>query len=402
MNKKIIVLLLACLVILGCKEMPAPKADDTGATAEGIASVVEANNRFAFEFYEQIDSEDNVFFSPYSISVAFAMLYEGANGQTAEEIKDVFQYPEDDLTRRSSFASIYNEINKRDKEYKLSTANALWAQKDYQFLQSYLDTIKNRYGGNTTNLDFVRETEKSRQTINNWVEERTNDKIKDIIPPGVLNDMTRLVLTNAIYFKGDWVIKFDKKRTSKQDFKITEDNVVQVDMMAMTGEKARFNYTETEDLQILELPYKGKEISMLVLLPKENLDNVSLDAEKLAEYRNNLQERDINVYLPKFTFETKTDLNKILIDMGMPTAFSLDADLSGMDGTQNLFVTKAIHQAFVEVNEEGTEAAAATAIVVGFKGIMTNEFRADHPFMFIIQQRDTGNILFMGKVVDPR
>ena len=402
--KTIISILIILIISLsGCINGTVILADDSEATSEGIAKVVNANNQFTFDLYSNIkDNESNVFFSPYSISVALAMTYEGARGQTAEEIQSVFYFPEDDIIRRSSFARIYNNINKIGKEFELHTANALWAQEDYPFLEEYTSLIDQYYVGKITNLDFVADTENSRMIINRWVEEQTKNKIKDLIPQGAINSITRLVLTNAIYFKGIWVKQFDRRDTKQQDFKVSPDKTIKVPMMSLTEEE--FNYTETEDLQVLEMPYKGEELSMLILLPKNDLESIEdfLNAEKLSELRNNLREVEIDVYIPKFTFETKYFLPDTLSEMGMPTAFTWpDADFSGMDGTKYLFIQNVIHQAFVEVNEEGTEAAAATAVIVGFGAAMNKVFRADHPFIFIIQERETGNILFLGRVTDP-
>tara|TARA_Y100000034_G_C6887315_1_gene407566 strand:- start:689 stop:1993 length:1305 start_codon:yes stop_codon:yes gene_type:complete len=397
-----------------------PQADDSSSTPQGIQTVVDANNQFAFELYSELSKEEqgNLFYSPFSISSALAMTYEGARGQTAEEMKSVFHFPENNILR-PNFAATYNEINKKDKDYQLNTGNALWAQQDYKFLEDYLTTVETYYGGKAANVDFVRETEKSRQTINSFIEEQTNDKIKDLIPQGVLDASTRLVLTNAIYFKGTWEWEFDKSDTREQDFKITQDNVVKVPMMYMDNDKATFNYLDNEELQILELPYKGNDISMLVLLPKQGedydyetgevitsdytIEDIELSSEKLEEYKSEMQETGLDaIYLPKFTFETKYFMVPTLSNMGMPSAFG-NADFSGMDGTRNLVITEVIHQAFVQVDEKGTEAAAATAVVVGETAAAPrNIFRADHPFIFIIQEKATGNILFMGKVVDPR
>jgi len=383
-----------------------PVADETGSTQEGIQQVVDANNQFAFEMYSELNKTEqgNLFYSPYSISAALAMTYEGAKEQTADEMKSVFHFPENNILR-PNFAAIYNKINEQDKDYELRTGNALWAQKDYPFLQDYLDRVEKYYGGKAANLDFINQTEESRQTINRFIEEQTNDKIKDLIPKGVLNSLTRLVLTNAIYFKGTWQWEFDKADTREQDFKITPDNVVKVPMMRMEPDKAELNYADLENLQILELPYKGEEISMLILLPKENLDSIefSLNAEKLTEYKNQIQSTKLDtIYLPKFEFDTKYTMNNVLKAMGMPTAFSMSADFSGMDGTQKLYIDKVIHQAYVKVDEQGTEAAAATAVVVSLKSAMpSNVFRADHPFIFLIQETNTGNILFLGRVIDP-
>ncbi len=369
-------------------------------------SVISANNQFAFDLYSEFkDDEGNIFFSPYSISTALSMTYEGARGKTADEMQSVLHFPKDNTTRRIEFSKIINQINKKDKKYQLNTANALWAQKNYKFSEEYFNTIEQYYGGKVTNLDFVKDTENSRIIINNWIENQTNNKIKDLIPQGVLNDMTRLVLTNVIYFKGNWAKQFDKKDTREANFKVNSEKTIKVQMMSLTDKE--FNYTETENLQILELPYEDNELSMLILLPKgEDLQTMekSLDAEKLNGLKNNLREQEVNVYIPKFTFETKYFMGDTLKEMGMPTAFSMAADFSGMDGTKNLFISSVIHQGFIEVNEEGTEAAAATAVVINYKLIAPAEiptFKADHPFIFLIQEKGTGSILFLGKVVDP-
>lgn len=390
-------------------KQPTQMADDSGATPEGIDAVVKANNRFAFDFYSNIkdkqeNKEKNIFFSPYSISTALAMTCEGARGKTAEEMQSVFHFPKDDNVRRSSFAAVYNKLNPVNAGYKLSTANSLWVQQDYPFLSEYLTAVEKYYAGKATNVDFVHKTEETRQTINKWVEDETNNKIKDLIPQGTLDAATRLVLTNAIYFKGTWVKQFEKSETSEADFKVSEEKTVRVQMMSRTDDKSLFNYAETDDLQILEMMYKGEKISMIVLLPKNNMSSVEnlINSEKLTEWRGMLKEERVNVYMPKFTFTTKYDLNENLIEMGMPSAFSFGAaDFSGMDGSKSLFISKVLHQAFIDVNEQGTEAAAATAVIVTMGISLHPTFNADHPFIFLIQDRETGNILFMGRVVDP-
>lgn len=422
MKKNILVLIALIMLLVGCtKPVDTPVADDKEATDEGISAVVLANNQFAFELYDYLNKEEkgNIFYSPYSIFAALAMTYEGAKGQTAEEMKTVFHYPDNNVLR-PNFAAIYNNINKGNNKYSLSTGNALWLQKEYLFLEDYTTRISQYYGGQANNVDFVQETEETRQLINRYIEEQTNDKIKDLIPQGAVGPLTRMVLTNAIYFKGTWVWQFDKKDTRKNfDFKVEEDNIVKTDMMYMDPDKAMFNYAELEKLQILELPYEGEEVSMLILLPKQGrsydyendkeivyeytLEDIELNVEKLEEYKVAMKETKLDsIFLPKFEFDTKYSMAKTLSDMGMPTAFLDTADFSGMTEEEKLFISSVIHQAYVKVDEEGTEAAAATAVMVGTTSARPmNIFMADHPFIFIIQERETGNILFMGKVVEP-
>lgn len=394
-----------CLLFVFKQKLPS-KTDDTGSTQSGIQQVINANNQFAFALYSELDKSEteNIFYSPYSIFSALAITYEGAKGQTAQEMKSVFHFPETDILR-PNFAAMYNDINRGNNAYELRTGNALWVQQDYPFLQDYTERVEQYYGGKAENVDFINENENSRHTINTFIEEQTNDKIKDLIPQGVLTSLTRLVLTNAIYFKGTWAWEFAKSDTQDQEFNITPTNTVQVPMMYMTNEKAKFNYVDNEEVQILELPYKGEDISMLIILPKENLETLesSFSFEKYTNWKRQMKEEKISaIYLPKFQFDTKYFMVSTLKEMGMPTAFTLEADLSGMDGSRNLFIQNVIHQAFVQVDEKGTEAAAATAVIVNLKSVMpSNIFRADHPFIFIIQVQETGNILFMGRVNDP-
>jgi len=383
-----------------------PQADDNGSTQQGIQSVVSANNEFAFDLYSELgkDKQKNVFYSPYSIFAALAMTYEGAKGQTANEIKSVFHFPESNILR-PNFAGIYNDINKENENHELKTGNALWVQKDFPFLEDYIDRVEKYYGGKAAILDFMRETEESRLTINRFIEEQTKDNIKDLIPVGSVDESTRLVLTNAIYFKGIWKWEFDEADTFEEGFKITPDNVVKTPMMHMSPEKTEFNYADTEDLQILELPYKGDGISMLILLPTKDLDSIesSLTKEKLDEYISQMKETKLDsISFPKFEFDTKYFMKNTLSVLGMPIAFSDNADFSGMTGKKDLFIDQVIHQAYVGVDEKGTEAAAATAVIMKEMAIMpTNVFKADHPFVFIIQEKGTGNILFLGRMVNP-
>jgi serpin B len=416
---------MAAVIIPGCLTSPSgtpvtptptppiiPTPGDDGQTSRAEESVVDANNRFALDAYRQLHGKPgNLFFSPFSLSSALAITYEGARGTTADEIRSVFHFPADDASLRGGFRELYRGINQGNARYLLSTANALWAEKTYAFLPEYMNTAREYYGANATNMDFRNQPEPSRQTINRWVEDHTNNRIRDLIPQGAIDPLTRLVITNAVYFKGTWVKQFDANKTKEAPFTVAPGTTVPVRMMERTDEDALFNYTETDTVQVLRMPYAadgGKQLSMLVILPKGNdLSAVekTLTVERLDDWRNALSSRRVMVYFPKFTMETKYSLPATLSAMGMPTAFTTDADFSGMDGTRNLFIGDVIHQAFVDVNEEGTEAAAATAVIIRLTAIRDEPpipvFRADHPFLFLIQDDETGNILFMGRVMDP-
>lgn len=387
------------------------KLNDKDAMPEGISSVINANNQFALNLYSKFKGkeQDNIFFSPYSIFSALAMVYEGARGETAQEMESVFYFPIDNSVRKSSFVAINDEINSSKSKYELNVANAIWVQKDYQLLSDYTNTLQKYYDANSNNVDFVGSAEAARQTINGWVENKTNDNIKDLFPVGSFSPLTRLVLTDAIYFKGTWVKQFEKDKTKNEDFQVDNSIKVQVPMMQRNDSNAVFNYAQIDSTQLLEIPYEGDKLSMLVILPEMNnlapLEN-SLSLEKIKEWKDKMQEQRVDVYMPKFIMNAKYAMNGILAEMGMHSAFSADADFSGMNGSRDLYINDVIHQAFVEVNEEGTEAAAATGTAMWGTALPGEGggipiFRADHPFIFIIQDKTNGNILFLGRVVDP-
>jgi serpin B len=382
-----------------------PVVEDGGDVASPVKATVDASNRFAFDLYSRYSSgSGNILFSPYSISTTLSMVYEGAGGETADEMEAVFHFIEDPLERRTAVARIHKVINGEDPDYELDIANALWMQENYPILRDYIDMVVNFYGGEANSLDFSGAPEESRIIINEWVEERTNYRIKDLFPRNSINNEVVLVLTNAIYFKGDWLIEFDVESTRKEEFHVSPTESVEADMMSLLGE--RFNYTDIGDMQVLELPYTGKDISMIILLPKENnLSDIeaTLSCDELGVLIDGLKETAVDVYLPRFTFETKYFMKEDLIEMGMPTAFTSYANFTGITEVEMLFIDVVIHQAFIEVNEEGTEAAAATGVVMPKSSAPppSEVFRADHPFIFIIQDRVTGIILFMGRVITP-
>jgi len=383
-----------------------PATNAKGSTPGGVAKVVSANNSFAFDLYSKLRGAEagNIFYSPYSISAALAMTYEGAAGKTASEMKDVFHFPKRG-TLRSNFAAIYNGLNKANGSYRLRTGNALWVQKSFPLLAQFSAAVKSYYGGQAKNLDFANQTEQSRRTINRYIAAQTANTIKDLIPPQTLRDTTRFVLTNAIYFKGTWQWEFDPRNTRPGDFKVTPSKTVTAPMMYFSSYKAEFNYADTSSLQIIELPYKGDKISMLLLLPHRNLDSIesSLTASKLKAYRARMKPAVMDwITIPKFSFKDRYDLKDTLRELGMPTAFSDRADLSGMTGKRDLSLSFVVHQAYIKVDEKGTEAAGATAVGGGTTSIrIPNIFQADHPFVFILQEKKTGNILFLGRVVNP-
>lgn len=414
MNKKKLLMIFSIFglifFICGCSSDSVTILDYTNSTKEGFESVVLANNNFAFDLYLKLkeSTDRNVFFSPYSIHTAMSMTYEGANGSTKKEMENVLRLSANE-SLRYDFAKMYNTINNKSDNYELSTANALWGQKDYVFLEEFLSASKNYYGANITNLEF-RDSKGSSEVINKWVEEQTNGKIMNLVPESAISPYTKLILTNAIYFKGSWDVEFDERNTKKRDFKKSLDDTIQVDMMYKGGdEDDEYNYFEDDDIQALEIPYKGDKLSMIIILPKEN--DIGGIEDKLTnsfvnEIKSGFSKVPVNIYLPKFKFETKYFMKEVLSNMGMSIAFEPSlADFSGMNGEKRLFISDVIHQAFVDVNEKGTEAAAVTAVVMmdnkASAGPRIYTFNANHPFIFFIQEKSSGEILFLGKVENP-
>ncbi|WKT57078.1 serpin family protein [Candidatus Nitrosotenuis chungbukensis] len=367
---------------------------------ESTQNIVDASNRFMFDYYSiSGTSDDNVFFSPWSILSAFSVLHEGARGETADEISSAFYLPEDDSARRMSFESMQSDLNINGSGYDLRNANALWIQAGFGVKEDFINTARQYYDSEVSEVNFPADE----SIIDSWVEDKTNDKIKDLVK-GKTNDLTMLVITNAVYFKGTWKTQFEPSQTSEGEFRVNVDKTVQVPMMYL---KSEFAYAETDDLQILSMPYDGERISMLVLLPKNGIEPLeqSLTVEQLDDWKKNLAEREVMTFVPKFKLETEYELPKIMQELGIKLAFDEgNADLSGIANMPpRLFVTAAVHKAFVDVNEEGTEAAAATGIGVGTTSVGPELpiFRADHPFVFLIQDNETGLVLFMGKISDP-
>ena len=364
--------------------------------------ITDSANEFALDFYRQEseNKKENIFFSSPSIYGAFSILHEGARGDTAEEMQNVFGFLGDD-DRRIGFYSYMDALGqKNNDENALSMANALWLANDFVPLPEYIKTAKTFYSSSVDSVNFA--TDEGVNRINDWTKLKTQEKIKELLKPGSTDPTTRMVITNAIHFEGSWEHPFDVEDTYQTDFEVDSENKVTVQMMTYPH-KMSIKHMATENMQMLQMPYKGNDFSMLILLPSsmDDMQSVegSLTLENLNLWKDSLSSlRGIVIHIPKFTLETEYDLTESLPEMGMPSVFG-PADLSGITGHKGLFVSEAIHKAFVDVNEKGTEAAAATAVVLDESG--GAEFRADHPFIVMIQDNETGSILFMGKVVDP-
>lgn len=374
--------------------------------------ITEDNNKFAFDLYSRLkNDEGNLFFSPFSISTALAMTYAGAKGNTQTEMARTLHFSLDQEERlHQAFAALAQElqVDAARSGYELSIANALWGQEGYKFYPAFIDITKIYYEAGFKQVDFLKNTEGARQAINHWVAEKTNNKITELIQSGVLNELSRLVLTNAIYFKGKWASQFKKEFTTQQKFSLLTGEKIEVPMM---NQEKDFWYFENESVQILEMPYENEKLAMVILLPRgsssiKDLEN-SLSFEGVMGWLAGLRKKEAIVFIPKFKMTCGFLLNDALEALGIKEAFSLKADFSGMTPDPvGLFISRVIHKAFVDVDEEGTEAAAATGVVMVKQAISAPEskpvFRADRPFIFLIRDAQTGSILFMGRVMDPR
>ncbi len=368
-----------------------------------VSGIVDGGNKFALDLYQQLRTEDgNLFFSPSSISVALAMTYAGAAGETKAEMAKTlrFQMPEDQLHDGMHAIQAYWTTPDKKKGIRLNLANRLWGQDSYQFLPEFLGITREIYSAELARLNFA-QTEQARQTINGWVEDQTENKIMDLIPVGTINSATELVLTNAVYFHGIWTRPFKKDRTKEEAFHLTTSEKIKVPVMYRRDE---YRYGEVDNVQLLELPYSDGSLSMVVLLPTEVDGLANLEAkltfENLQRWIGCLSRRDVTVYLPKFKTTSQFEMGDTLKSLGMNTAFDPNkADLSGMTGGRDLFISAVIHKAFVDVNEEGTEAAAATGVIMVRS--VAPVFRANHPFVFMIRDNRNDAVLFMGRIQNP-
>jgi len=394
-------LVFICMSVNAAAIPDKPKKD-----SPDVRTLVKGNTTFAFDLYAKLKtSEGNLFFSPYSISAALGMTYAGAKGDTQVQMSRVLHFIPEQAHLHRAFSGLRQKLSRNGSE--ISIANALWGQGGYPFRKDFVALLAENYGAGLNEVNFREDRESARQTINSWVEKQTRAKIRNLIRPGIFTPLTRLVLTNAIYFKGVWASPFEKERTKEDSFMLSDGREIRVPMMQQKGV---FRYAEKGGIQVLELPYEDSRLSMVILLPRSSGDMTELENSMTPEKLNLWlpeRQRDIIVFLPKFRLTSEFEMAEVLKSMGMRDAFDQGkADFSGMYDRKNvqpgewLSVSKVIHKAFADVNEEGTEAAAATAAVMRTRS-MPPVFRADHPFVFFIRDNASESILFFGRVVNP-
>ena len=380
---------------------------------------ITGNNQFAFDLYQQLLADPelsttNLFYSPYSISSALAMTYAGAHSETEIQMEETLNYRGQTDTHEAFNAlnQYFEKLNAITAEsewedFSLHINNALWGDQTYNIQSEYLDTLAKYYGAGYFATDFIYNPENSRMQINDWVSEKTNERIQDLLAPGTINSATRVVLTNTIYFIASWVNEFDEMNTRDEPFTLLDGSTVQVPTM-MTNDQ--YLYSARDGYQMIELPYNGYQVSMFVILPEEGsfeqFESL-LTAEKFSEMRESLTSESVDLYMPKFHAESSFSVNDMLASLGMTDAFDPDsADFSGISGSRDLFISNIIHKAIVDLDEEGTEAAAATAVIMELTSAMpveeTIELRLDSPFIYAIVNPESGSILFMGRMLNPQ
>jgi serpin B len=383
-----------------------------GVQNSQTAVVVQGSNQFAFDLYARMRADKgNLFFSPTSISTALAMALSGASGETAAQMAKAlhFEVRKDQLDAAMRDMLATWKAKEKKQGYQLSVANRLWAQTGQPFLPAYLAVTRTDYGAELARLDFAQHAEESRQAINHWIEDQTAGKIKDLILSAAQISGARLVLTNAVYFKGDWTDPFKKNLTKDEDFHLSAQQTVKAPLMHT---RHHFRYAASDGLQVLELPYGDRSLSLIVLLP-EKKDGLAKLEERLTlanwqQWTQNLSSQDVIVFLPRFKTTTQFEMNPLLQSLGITSAFNPQmADFSGMTGGRDFYVSAVLHKAYVDVNEEGTEAAAATGIIMRATAVRMPRpeeppvFRADHPFVFAIRDNRNGAVLFIGRLADP-
>jgi serpin B len=377
-----------------------------------MEQLVQGNNSFAFDLYHAIreESADNLIYSPYSISLAFSMVYAGARGQTEAEMAQVLHFlPQDEhhpaFNALDQYLASLAEDEDGDEEngrFQLNIANAVWGQVGLPFEEAYLATLAQQYGAGLRASNFVEQPEEARQEINDWIAQQTEERIEDILPPGAIDPTTRLVLANAIYFNAGWLFPFSAPATEDGPFTLLDGSQVTVPLMQHRA--ARIPYAEGPDYQAVALPYEGQSVEMLVIVPQPGhfeAVEAALSADFLNEVRGQAELRDVQLIMPRFEFDTDLDLQALLTGMGLGNPFGGGADFSGIVAGDGLYISDALHRGTITVDEEGTEAAAATVIAMTVSALETAEVTMDRPFIFAIIEQDTGAILFLGRVMNP-
>ncbi|MHB9028268.1 MAG: serpin family protein [Candidatus Latescibacterota bacterium] len=391
------------------------QAQSSNNASSDLSELVAGNTAFSLDLYHALrTSNTNLFISPYSISSSLAMASAGARNETAHEMERTLRFPPADKRLHYSFKSlnarIGNDPDMRigagEKDFRLIISNSLWGQDGHRFLEDYLDVLQGAYGAEVRQVDFIRNSREARKAVNDWVSRKTEGKITEILPPGGVSSETRLVLVNAVYFHNVWFDSFSLERTREEPFTLLDGRKVMVPMMRGGGMRA---YTEGEGFQAVEILYRYGKTSMIILLPQPGRFKAfeqSLNPAKLASILSDMEKHSslVVLKLPRFRIEHQPfSLRNALESMGMRRAFTGGADFSGMDGQKGLQISDVFHRTFIRVDEYGTEAAASTAAAF-VKGRTDNkvEFIADRPFLFLIRDRNTGTILFLGRVLNPK
>lgn len=416
----VLLVTIIALPLVGCTQ-PSAEAMVAHSDVERVISphveiadlkeLVDGNTTFALDLYQTLRGEEgNLIFSPYSISLALAMTYAGARGETEQQMADTLRFtlPQDRL--HPAFNMVDLELSSRGEDvdeqlgeaFRLNIANPIWGQRGYDFLPEFLDVLALNYGAGLRLVDYVEAPEEARQIVNQWVSDQTEEKIKDLIPQGAIDSLTRLVLANAIYFNAGWFYPFEEEQTRNSSFHLLGGGQISVPMMSQSK---MLPYAEGEGYQAVALPYVGGEMAMVILLPgvgQFEWFEDCLSSELLSDILQDIEMREVAITMPKFEYESSFMLRDALIEMGMPSAFG-DADFSGMTGTRELFISEVAHKAFISVDEEGTEAAAATAVIMSLTAAPAPavEVKIDRPFIYMIRDLQTGTVLFVGRILNP-
>lgn len=426
--KRLLILLTTMLLLTACGAVETPAVPTTGTgelvrasvardespevSPATVGDLAQGNNRFAFDFYHQVagQSSENLIYSPYSISLAFSMVYAGAGGETAEQMAEIFHYlPQE--TQHPAFNALDQQIvaageagsvPEEGEPFQLNVANAVWAQAGYPFRDAYLELLARQYGAGVRTVDFAEDLDATLAAINEWTNDATEGRIEKLAPPLRVTPLTRLVLANAIYFKASWLFPFDEASTAEGGFTLLDGSSVTVPLMHQAA--ARVPYAEGDAYQAIRLPYAGGTVDMLVVLPAEGefeAVEAQLGGELLQAVQERAEVRDVDLTLPRFEFDTTLQLVELLQSLGLTTPFGDEADFSGMMENSGLFIADAVHKGTITVDEEGTEAAAVTGVAMEVSEYPRAEVSVTRPFLFAIIERESGTILFLGRVLNP-